>query len=73
LSFFDHGVPIPDFEWAFAGHPEELAVGASTTIKMVVSVTKKATAGKVVKIPVLGLSSNDSTGSDTVAARIRIT
>ena len=31
LSFFDHGVPIPAFEWSFAGHPEELAVGASTT------------------------------------------
>jgi uncharacterized delta-60 repeat protein len=73
LSFFDHGVPIPDFEWSFAGHPEELAVGASTSIKMVVSVTKKATLGKVVKIPVMGVSSNDSTGSDTVAARIRIT
>jgi hypothetical protein len=73
LSFFDLGVPIPDFEWSFAGHPEELAVGASTTIKMLVSVTKKATPGKVVKIPVMGVSSNDSTGSDTVAARIRIT
>jgi len=73
LSFFDHGVPIPDFEWSFVGHPEELAVGASTTIKMVVSVTKKATLGEVVKIPVMGTSSNDSTGSDTVAARIRIT
>ena len=73
LSFFDHGVPIPPFEWSFAGHPEELAVGASTTIKMVVSVTKKARPGKVVKIPVMGVSSNDSTGSDTVAARIRIT
>jgi uncharacterized delta-60 repeat protein len=73
LSFFDHGVPIPDFEWSFVGHPEELAVGASTTIKMVVSVSKKATPGKVVKIPVMGVSSNDSTGSDTVAARIRIT
>ena len=73
LSFFDHGVPIPDFEWSFVGHPEELAVGASTTIKMLVSVTKKATLGEVVKIPVMGTSSNDSTGSDTVAARIRIT
>ena len=73
LSFLDHGVPIPGFEWSFAGHPEEFAVGASTTIKMVVSVTKKATHGKVVKIPVMGVSSNDSTGSDTVAARIRIT
>jgi uncharacterized delta-60 repeat protein len=73
LSFFDHGVPIPAFEWSFAGHPEELAVGASATIKMVVTVTKKATPGKVVKIPVMGVSSNDSTGSDTVAARIRIT
>jgi hypothetical protein len=40
---------------------------------MVVTVTKKATPGKVVKIPVMGVSSNDSTGSDTVAARIRIT
>jgi len=73
LSFFDHGVPIPDFEWSFVGHPEELAVGASTTIKMLVSVTKKATLGEVVKIPVMGTSSNDSTRSDTVAARIRIT
>jgi uncharacterized delta-60 repeat protein len=73
LNFFDHGVPIPDFEWSFAGHPQELAVGGSTTIKMVVSVTKKAAPGKVVKIPVMGASSNDSTGSDTVAARIRIT
>jgi uncharacterized delta-60 repeat protein len=73
LSFFDHGVPIPDFEWSFIGHPEELAVGASTTIKMVVSVTSKATTGKVPKIPVTGLSSNDPTRSDTVAARIRIT
>jgi uncharacterized delta-60 repeat protein len=73
LSFFDHGVPIPDFEWSFAGHPEELAVGASTTIRMVVSVRSKATPGNVVKIPVMGESSNDSTGSDTVAARIRIT
>ncbi|MDP9300808.1 MAG: delta-60 repeat domain-containing protein [Actinomycetota bacterium] len=73
LSFFDHGVPIPDFEWSFIGHPEELAVGASTTIKMVVSVTSKATPGKVVKIPVTGTSSNESTRSDTVAARIRIT
>jgi uncharacterized delta-60 repeat protein len=73
LSFFDHGVPIPDFEWSFAGHPEELAVGASTTIRMVVPVRSKATPGEVVKIPVFGVSSNDSSGSDTVAARIRIT
>jgi uncharacterized delta-60 repeat protein len=73
LSFFDHGVPIPPFEWSFAGHPEELAVGASTTIKMVVSVSPKAAPGKVVKLPVTGVSSNDDTGSDTVAARIRIT
>jgi hypothetical protein len=65
-------VPISDFEWSFAGHPEALAVGASTTIRMVVSVTSKATPGKVVKITVMGVSSNDDTGSDTVAARIRI-
>ena len=72
LKFFDHGVPIPAFEWSFIGHPEELAVGASTTIKMVVSITSKATIGRVVTIPVTGASSNESTRSDTVAAKIRI-
>ena len=72
LKFFDHGVPIPAFEWSFIGHPEELAVGASTTIKMVVSITSKAPIGRVVTIPVTGASSNESTRSDTVAAKIRI-
>jgi uncharacterized delta-60 repeat protein len=72
VDFFDHGDLIPLEEIFFEGHQEELAVGASATIKMVVTISRKAEVGSVYRIPVRGESMDDPSMSDVVVAMIKV-
>jgi len=72
VDFFDHGTPIPPEEISFEGHEEALAVGATTTIKMVVTISRKAHVGSVFRIPVAGESMDDPSVADVVVATIKV-
>jgi uncharacterized delta-60 repeat protein len=72
VDFFDHGTPIPPEEMFYEGHEEALAVGASTTIKMVVTISRKAHVGSVFRIPIAGESMDDPSVVDVVVAMIKV-
>jgi uncharacterized delta-60 repeat protein len=71
VKFFDHGVNVTR-QMRFFGHREPLAVGASTRLKVVVSVPPRAQVGKVLSIRIGTTSLNVLDKRDVVAAKIKV-